>query len=119
MAARKRWFLEEWRKHRKLTQEALADLVNELTESWGERAMKLSKSDVSKLERGQRRYNSDQLEAFALVLVVDPGDLISYTPEQASEIKKLVGVILKRGRATDLRLLRAMAQTDEDPSEPR
>lgn len=112
--ARKLWYLEEWRRHRGLSQEALADRVNDLTESWGERAMKLSKSDVSKLERGKRRYNSDQLEALALVLQCDPEDLVAYTPEQSTEIKRLVGVIMKRGRMSDLRLLRALAQTDED-----
>lgn len=79
--------------------------------------MKLSKSDVSKLERGKRRYNSDQLRAFAIALNCDEADLVAYTPEQADEIKCIVGKIVKRGRATDLRLLRAMAQDDEGGSE--
>lgn len=104
------------RKHRGLSQEALADRVNEITESWGDRAMSLSKSDVSKLERGKRRYNSDQLEAFAIALDCAEGDLVSYTPEQANEIKRLVGLIVRRGRGNDLRLLRAMAQEDDDNS---
>lgn len=110
------WHLEEWRKHRDLSQEALADRVNDITESWGDRAMSLSKSDVSKLERGKRRYNSDQLEAFAKALNCDPGDLVAYTPEQADEIKRLVGAIIKRGRANDIRLLRTMAEDDADKS---
>lgn len=117
MAKRKLWYLEEWRKHRQLSQEALADRVNDLTESWGDRAMKLSKSDVSKLERGKRRFNSDQLEAFSTVLNCDPADLVAYTPEEATEIKKLVGAIVKRGRLMDLRLLRALADPDEEGSE--
>lgn len=75
--------------------------------------MSLSKSDVSKLERGKRRYNSDQLEAFALALQCEQGDLVSYTPEQADEIKRIVGALIKRGRMADLRLLRAMAEEDE------
>jgi len=114
MANRTRWYLEEWRRHRNLSQEALADRVNDITESWGDAAMKLSKSDVSKLERGKRRYNSDQLRAFALALNCDEADLVAYTPEEADEIKRIVGKIVKRGRATDLRLLRAMATDEED-----
>lgn len=98
----------------RLSQEALANLVNEITEAWGDRAMSLSKSDVSKLERGKRRYNSDQLEAIALALDCDRGDLVAYTPEQADEIRRLVGALVKRGRMTDLRLLRALAEDDEN-----
>lgn len=114
MARRKQWYLEEWRKARGYSQEALADAVNDLTESWGDRAMKLSKSDVSKLERGKRRYNSDQLEAFAAVLQAEPGDIVAYTPEEADEIKRIVGAIVKRGRSIDLRLLRTLAGDDAD-----
>jgi transcriptional regulator with XRE-family HTH domain len=72
--ARKRWFLKEWREFRGLSQEQLADRVTDLTVGWGERAMKLNKSDVSKLERGKRRYNADQLEALAEVLRCEPAD---------------------------------------------
>lgn len=111
--ARKPWFLKEWREHRDMSQEALADRVTDLTESWGDRAMKVNKSDISKLERGKRRYNSDQLEALALVLKCDPADLVSYTPQQADEIKRLVSKIVTRGRASDLRLLRAISEDDE------
>lgn len=114
MAKRKLWYLKEWRTARGLTLEELADAVNELTESWGDRAMKLSKSEVSKLERGVRRYNSDQLEAFAQVLKAEPGDIVAYTPEEADEIKRIVGAIIKRGRSIDLRLLRTLAGEDDD-----
>lgn len=116
--SRKRWYLREWRQFRGLSQEELAARVTELTEGWGERAMKFNKSAISKLERGERRYNADQLEALAHVLDCEPGDLIEYTPEQATEIKALVGRIVKRGRASDLRLLRAMAQGDDNENGP-
>lgn len=111
--ARKRWFLKEWREHRGLSQEALADQMTEITEDWGDRAMKVNKSDVSKLERGKRRYNGDQLEVLAQILQCEPGDLISYTPEEAAEVKRMVCIIVRRGRSSDLRLLRALT-ADED-----
>jgi transcriptional regulator with XRE-family HTH domain len=114
MARRKLWYLKEWREARGLTLEQLADAATELTETWGERAMKLSKSDVSKLERGIRRFNSDQLEAFATVLRAEPGDIVQYTPEEADEIKRIVGAIVRRGRSIDLRLLRTLAGEDDE-----
>lgn len=117
MARKKQWYLKEWRENRGFTLEGFAEAVNELTESWGDRAMKLSKSEVSKLERGIRRYNSDQLEAFAQVLKAEPGDIVSYTPEEADEIKRIVGAIVKRGRSIDLRLLRTLA--GDDDSDPK
>jgi transcriptional regulator with XRE-family HTH domain len=114
MARRKLWYLKQWREARGLTLEELASAVNEITESWGDRAMKLSKSDVSKLERGVRRYNSDQLEAFAIALKAEPGDIVAYTPQEADEIKRIVGAIVKRGRLIDLRLLRTLAGDDDE-----
>lgn len=111
---KKSWYLKEWREHRKLTLEALADRVTELTQDRGDRAVKLTKSDVSKLERGRRRWNQHQLEAFSEALNCEPSDLIDFTPEQAGEAKVLIRKILKRGRMSDLRMLRAMAQTDDD-----
>ena len=74
--------------------------------------MSLTKSDISKLERGKRRFNQHQLEALAAALRCEPGDLVSFTPEQADEIKRLTAAIVRRGRASDLRLLRALAEAD-------
>lgn len=112
--ARKSWYLKEWRLDRGLTLEELAAQVTELTEDWGDRAVRVSKSDVSKLELEKRRYNSDQLKAFAEVLKCTQGELVDFTPQEAKEIRRLVSAIVKRGRTADLRLLRTMAE--EDPT---
>jgi DNA-binding Xre family transcriptional regulator len=79
---RQRWFLKEWRKHRGLSQEKLAERLG------------IYKGDVSNLENGKRRYNQDILEALAEALACEPADLIMRNPtsesiwsiwEQASE----------------------------------
>jgi len=114
--ARKRWYLTEWREHRGMSQRELADAVTEKTADWGDRAVRLDGGDVSKLEKGKRRYNQHQLEAFAQVLHCDsPADLF-YTPEEVSEIKQVVEALVKRGRTGDLRVLRALLGNDNDKS---
>lgn len=114
--ARKRWYLTEWREHRGMSQDQLAEKVTELTEHW-EKPVRLTGGDVSKLERNKkRRFNQDQLEAFAQVLRCEsPGDLF-YSPEEITEIRRLLDKIVKRGRARDMQMLRILAG-EEDQSD--
>jgi len=79
--------------------------------------VRLSGGDVSKLERNKkRRFNQDQLEAFAQVLHCEsPGDLF-YSPEEIGEIRRLVEKIVKRARARDMDLLRVLAGEDDNSS---
>jgi transcriptional regulator with XRE-family HTH domain len=114
--ARKRWYLTEWREARGLSQDQLAEKVTALTEAW-EKPVRLTGGDVSKLERNKkRRFNQDQLEAFAKVLGCEtPGDLF-YSPDEISEIRRLVDKIVRRGRNRDMHLLRVLAG-EEDTSE--
>lgn len=65
---RSRWFLREWRKHRHLTQDQLAARL-ETSKSW-----------ISELENGKRRWNQDVLELLADALNCDPADLIMRDP---------------------------------------
>jgi len=96
-----------------MSQRELADRVTDLTESWGDRAVRLDGGDVSKLEKGKRRFNQHQLEAFAQVLRCDsPADLF-YTPQEVTDIKRVVEAIVKRGRSGDMRVLRALLSEDE------
>lgn len=77
--------------------------------------MRLTGGDVSELERNKkRRFNQDQLEAFAQVLHCEsPGDLF-YSPDEINEIRRLVDKIVTRGRARDMHLLRVLAGEEED-----
>lgn len=63
------WFLKEWRQHRRLTQERLAELAG------------LSKPFVSQLESGSRAYTQATLEKLAGVLECKPGDLLLWAPD--------------------------------------
>jgi transcriptional regulator with XRE-family HTH domain len=64
----KRHFIREWRKHRGLTQEQLAERIG------------ITKSYLSKIEGGKKRYDQPFLEAAAVALRCDPADLIIRDP---------------------------------------
>jgi len=71
---RQRWFLKEWRKHKGLSQEKLAEKLG------------IHKGDISNLEKGKRRYNQDILEALADALECEPADLIMRNPADPDNI---------------------------------
>jgi transcriptional regulator with XRE-family HTH domain len=66
--AKQRHFIREWRKFRELTQEQLAERIG------------VTKSYVSKVEAGKRRYDQPFLEAAAEVLRCDVADLLVRDP---------------------------------------
>lgn len=61
-------FIKEWRKHRGLTQEQLANRVN------------MSRNNVSKVESFNRPYTQQTLPLFADALGCDPADLLRAPP---------------------------------------
>ena len=64
MTNRHPFYLKQWRLHRGLSQQQLADRLES------------SKGYISDLERGVRRYNQDLLEALAYALMCEPADLL-------------------------------------------
>lgn len=64
-----RTFIRQWRKSRGLTLEQLAELVE------------MVPSHLSMLERGQRGYVQETLEAIARALKTDVGSLLSHGPD--------------------------------------
>jgi transcriptional regulator with XRE-family HTH domain len=64
----RRTFIREWRKHRGLKQEELADCVG------------VTQETISRLERGQIAYTQQTLEAISDALDCDPADLIARDP---------------------------------------
>lgn len=67
-------FIRHWRKHRKLTLEQLAEAVD------------MTPSHLSMLERAQRGYTQDTLEAIAAALKTDVGGLLTRDPTDPDEI---------------------------------
>jgi transcriptional regulator with XRE-family HTH domain len=67
-------YFREWRKHRGLTQEQLAERIG------------ITRSYLTKIERGDRRYDQPFLEAAAEALRCGPDDLIMRDPSQLESI---------------------------------
>lgn len=63
-----RHFIKEWRKHRGLNQEQLAERIG------------INRAYLSKIEGGKRRYDQPFLEAAAVVLGCETADLIIRSP---------------------------------------
>lgn len=68
------WFLKEWRKHRGYTQDRLSEMTG------------VSKPYLSALENGNRQYNQELLEAFAIALSCSPADLLMRNPQDPDGI---------------------------------
>jgi transcriptional regulator with XRE-family HTH domain len=95
---RQRWFLKEWRKHRAMTQQQLADALDTTT------------SRISELETGSERYNQDILESLAKALSlpedpVTPADLLSRRPGDPASPFDLWDRIPERERAKAARIV--------------
>lgn len=65
-----RHFIRQWRKHRGLTQEQLAEIVG------------VTHGAISQLERGETGYTQPMLEALAAAMHCGPADLIMRDPSQ-------------------------------------
>lgn len=70
----RRTFIRQWRMHRGLTLERLADRVD------------MSVSALSYLERGQSGYTQETLERLAEALMTDPASLLIRNPEDPEAI---------------------------------
>lgn len=71
---RRRTFFKEWREHRGLSQERLAD------------RMGTSVASVSRIESGKQPYTQDYLEALAYALQTDPASLLMRDPSDEDAI---------------------------------
>lgn len=71
---RRRVFIREWRKHRDLTLEQLAERVG------------ITHASLSRIERGLQDYNQTLLEALATELRTDPASLIMRNPSDDTAI---------------------------------
>lgn len=72
--AKRAHYIKEWRKHREMTQEQLAERIG------------IDKGYLSKIENGKRRYDQPFLEAAAVILRCEPADLIVRDPSDPDGI---------------------------------
>lgn len=74
---RGRNYVREWRKHRRLTQEQLAEATG------------YTPSSISQLETGAQGYEEATLVKLAHALECKPGDLISGPPDEIAFVNEL------------------------------
>jgi transcriptional regulator with XRE-family HTH domain len=98
MAAQRQHF-KAWRKYRGLTQEQLAERIG------------IARSYLTKIERGDRRYDQPFLEAAADALRCEPGDLIMRDPTEAEGIWSVWDTLTPPERVRAVAVLRALKGT--------
>lgn len=99
--AQQRHFIREWRKHRGLTQEQLAERIG------------IGRSYLTKIERGARRYDQPFLEAAAEALRCGPGDLITRDPTDPEGFWSIWERLKPPERIRAVAVLRALTGTDD------
>ena len=75
LKTRRQTYFKEWRKHRNLTLERLAERIN------------VTIGALSQLENGTTNYTQPMLEALADALYCQPADLIMRPPSVDAELK--------------------------------
>ena len=94
--AKKPHYIREWRKHRQLTQEQLAERIG------------IARSYLTKIERGTRRYDQPFLEAAAEQLRCEPCDLIMRDPSDPEGIWSIWDQLKPSQRIQAMAVLRAI-----------
>lgn len=97
---KRRIFLREWRKHRGLTQERLADRA------------RLSQGMISQLEGGVSDYTGDLLAALADALSCDPVDLLIRNPLDEDAPWSIWDRLKPVQRKQAIRLLKALVDDE-------
>ena len=96
---RRRHFIKEWRKHRGLTQEQLAERIG-----W-------SPGAVSQLETGRASYTQPILEAIAEELRCSPGDLLMRDPTDHEAVWSIWDNLDQPAKNQAIRVLRTFQKT--------
>jgi transcriptional regulator with XRE-family HTH domain len=94
--SKKPHYIREWRKHRQLTQEQLAERIG------------IARSYLTKIERGSRRYDQPFLEAAAEQLRCEPGDLIMRDPTDSEGIWSIWDRLAPMEKMQAIAVLRAI-----------
>lgn len=104
--ARRKIFLREWRKHRRLTQEQLGERMGRETGD------AVSNAHISHIETGRQQYTQDMLERLADALNCEPYDLLIGPPDRLEELRAITALIPPEERSRAAHVLSAfMART--------
>lgn len=94
-----RHFIKEWRKHRGLNQEQLAERIG------------ITKSYLSKIESGARRYDQPFLEAAASVLNVEIPDLLIRDPSDPAGLWSIYDQLSPQERVQVVEIAKTLKRT--------
>lgn len=94
---RRKTFIREWRKHRGLTQEQLAERIG------------IERSYLSRIESGARDYDQSFLDAAADALRCEPQDLLMRDPSDPEGIWSIWDQIKPTQRQQAIALLKVIA----------
>lgn len=98
-------FIRQWRNHRNLTLEALSSRLEELG------LHDLGPSHLSMLERGQRGYTQETLEALANALQTDVASLLMRNPTDEDAIWSIWENAAPAERRTITEVVKAVVRT--------
>jgi transcriptional regulator with XRE-family HTH domain len=96
---RRRTFFKEWRLHRGLSQEQLAD------------RLETSVASISRIESGTQPYTQDVLEALAEALTTDPASLLMRNPDDPEAMWSIWDQAKKAERQLIEELARSVVKT--------
>lgn len=96
---RRRWYLKEWREHRELSQERLADRVG------------VTQGLISQLENNRVNYTSDLLEKLADALMCEPADLLMRNPRDPEAPWSIWDTLPQPARVQAIEILKALKRT--------
>lgn len=97
LGPKKRHFIKEWRRYRKLTQEKLATRLD------------ISTSHISQIERGTINYTRETLEAIAYALACEPADLLGRDPNRPdNELRMIIDNLAPDMQPRVLRVVKAL-----------
>lgn len=102
MRQRRPIYLKQWRKHRGLTLQKLAERLH------------MHHSALSKIERGERPYNQDFLERVADELACEPADILVRDPTDPDGIWTIWDRVQPVDRDTARRILEQVAKPKGD-----
>jgi transcriptional regulator with XRE-family HTH domain len=97
-----RHYIKEWRKFRALNQEQLAERVG------------ITKSYMSKIENGKKRYDQPFLEAAAEALMCAPADLIMRDPTDPEGIWSVWDTLQPQEKRQAVELIKTLHRTGTD-----
>jgi len=100
--SQQRHFIRQWRKHRQLTQEQLAERIG------------INRAHLSKIETGARDYDQKFLEAAALELRCEPADLLMRDPTSPQAIWSLWDQVPEKQRPLAVEVLKGIIKTGTD-----